>query len=173
MSGAGPVLLFDKSALQSLTVDEAVWLDTFYFPCITPLFFVETLADLEKEVQKGRSPEEVVGNLAEKTPLGGAINVHHHALSLNELLGRRFDLRRVPAVAGGKPVATRDGRRGVVFDPPPEAAALKRWQERDFLRVERQFAKSWRDALSDIDLARVYRPQRANTSLSRCWRGRA
>src|SRR5712692_4313532 len=65
MPGAGPILLFDKSVLQSLSVDEAVWLDTFYFPCITPLFFTETLADLEKEVQKGRSPEDVVGNLAE------------------------------------------------------------------------------------------------------------
>ena len=32
MPGAGPILLFDKSVLQSLTVDEAVWLDTFYFP---------------------------------------------------------------------------------------------------------------------------------------------
>jgi hypothetical protein len=60
MPGAGPILLFDKSMLQSLSVDEAVWLDTFYFPCITPLFFTETLADLEKEVQKGRSPEDVV-----------------------------------------------------------------------------------------------------------------
>ena len=50
MPGVGPILLFDKSALQSLSVDEAVWLDTFYYPVITPLFFVETLADLEKEV---------------------------------------------------------------------------------------------------------------------------
>ncbi len=160
MPGAGPILLFDKSALQSLTIDEAVWFDTFYFPCITPLFFIETLADLEKEVQKGRSPEEVVGNLAEKTPLGGAVNVHHHTLSANELLGHRFDLRHVPVVSCGNPVTIRDGRRGVVFDPPPEAAALKRWEERDFLQVERQFAKSWRDALSEIDLDKLFRQGR-------------
>jgi hypothetical protein len=160
MPGAGPILLFDKSALQSLTVDESVWLDTFYFPCITPLFFIETLADLEKEVQKGRTPEEVVGNLAEKTPLGGGINVHHHTVSVNELLGQRFDLRHVPVISGGNPVTTRDGRRGVVFDLPPEAAALKRWKERDFLQVERQFAKSWRDALSGIDLDSLFRQGR-------------
>jgi hypothetical protein len=104
MPGAGPILLFDKSVLQSLSVDEAVWLDTFYFPCVTPLFFTETLADLEKEVQKGRSPEDVVGNLAEKTPIGGAINVHHHTLSANELLGNTVELRHVPVVPGGKPV---------------------------------------------------------------------
>jgi hypothetical protein len=160
MPGAGPILLYDKSTLQSLTVDESVWLDTFYFPCMTPLFFIETLADLEKEVQKGRTPEDVVGNLAEKTPLGGAINVHHHTLSINELLGKRFELRNVPVVAGGNPVTTRDGRRGVVFDPPPEAVAMQRWEDRQFLEVERQFAKSWREALSGIDLEELFRQGR-------------
>ncbi len=160
MPGAGPILLFDKSVLQSLSIDEAVWLDTFYFPCITPLFFVETLADLKKEVQKGRSPEEVVGNLAEKTPIGGGINVHHRTLCVNELLGRGFELRHVPVVSGGKPVTTGDGRRAVVFDPPPETVALERWEERDFLEVEHQFARAWRDALSGIDLDAIFRQGR-------------
>lgn len=160
MPGAGPILVFDKSVLQSLSVDEAVWLDTFYFPCITPLFFTETLADLEKEVQKGRSPEDVVGNLAEKTPIGGAINVHHHTLSVNELLGRTVELRHVPVVPGGNPVNTQNGRRAVVYDSPPEAAALSRWQEHDFLDVERRFAKAWRDALSGIDLDALFREGR-------------
>jgi len=38
MPGSGPILLFDKSSLQILTTDEAVWFDTFYFPSITPSF---------------------------------------------------------------------------------------------------------------------------------------
>jgi len=160
MPGAGPILLFDKSVLQSLSVDEAVWLDTFYFPCITPLFFTETLADLEKEVQKGRSPEDVVGNLAQKTPIGGAINVHHHTLSANELLGQTVELRHIPVVPSGNPVNTQNGRRAVVYDSPPEAAALSRWQEHDFLDVERRFAKAWRDALSGIDLDGLFRQGR-------------
>ena len=37
--GVGPTLLLDKSILQSLSLDEAVWLDTFYYPNITPLSF--------------------------------------------------------------------------------------------------------------------------------------
>ncbi|SRR6266851_5907058 len=160
MPGSGPILLFDKSSLQILTTDEAVWFDTFYFPSITPLFFVETLADLEKEMQSGSSPEEFVGALAEKTPLGGGINVHHHVLSVNELLGNRFEMRHVPVVAGGSPVATRDGGRAVVFDPPREAQALSRWEEGKFLEVERGFAKSWRDALSAIDLDAIFRQGR-------------
>jgi hypothetical protein len=156
MPGAGPILLFDKSVLQSLCIDEAVWFDTFYFPCITPVFFTETLADLEKEVQKGRTPEDVVGNLAEKTPIGGAINVYHHTLSVNELLGRTVELRHVPVVPGGNPVNAPNGRRAVVYDTPPEAAALSRWQEHEFLDVERRFAKAWCDAPRASTLTRSF-----------------
>ena len=48
----GPILIFDKSFLQSLNVDEAVWLDNFFLTVITPLFFVETLADLERFLKR-------------------------------------------------------------------------------------------------------------------------
>jgi hypothetical protein len=44
-----------------------------------------------------------------------------------------------------------------VYDSPPEAAALGRWQEHEFLDVERRFAKAWRDALSGIDLDSLFR----------------
>jgi hypothetical protein len=63
----GPITIFDKSALQALSLDEAVWFDNFYLGNITPLFFVETLADLERIDAKRLSPEEVVGGLAAKT----------------------------------------------------------------------------------------------------------
>lgn len=56
----GSILIFDKSTLQSLSVDESCWLDNFFRPNITPLFFVETLADLEKQVARGRTPEQTV-----------------------------------------------------------------------------------------------------------------
>lgn len=45
----GPSLLFDKSTLESLTVNEAVLLDNFHRSTITPMFFVESLADLERQ----------------------------------------------------------------------------------------------------------------------------
>ena len=76
----------------SLPVDSrelSLWLDTFYYPNITPLFFMETLADLEKQVAEGRTPEQVVGNLAEKTPVqSGGPNVHHTPLYVASLLGQ-------------------------------------------------------------------------------------
>ena len=55
----GPITIFDKSALQALSLDEAVWFANFYLANSTPLFFVETLADLEKIDAKRRSSEQV------------------------------------------------------------------------------------------------------------------
>lgn len=100
----GPILIFDKSALQALSVDESVWLDQFFLSNITPLFYVETLADLEKEVRKGHTPEGVVGLIAAKAPTGAAPNVHHQTLILHELAGGPplgMDTR--PVVSGGSP----------------------------------------------------------------------
>jgi len=57
----GPIALFDKSFLQSLNVDEAVLFDHFFLPVISPLFFVETLADLSREPDL-LAPSEVIMN---------------------------------------------------------------------------------------------------------------
>lgn len=99
----GPITIFDKSALEALNPDEAVWFDNFYRTTITPLFFVETLADLEKEVAAGWTPEQVVGAIASKAPVqNGLPNVHHRALAIGELLGQRVDMRFFPVIAGGR-----------------------------------------------------------------------
>lgn len=153
----GPSIIFDKSTLQSLSVDESCWLDNFYEANITPLFFVETLADLEKEVARGRTPEQVVGNLAEKTPVRNShANVHHSSLLIGSLLGHEVEMRGVPVVGRGTPVTTGD-QKGILFKQPPEIEALERWQKGDFLAVERLFAKMWRRALSGADFEERYR----------------
>lgn len=153
----GPILIFDKSTLQGLSVDEAVWLDAFYRTNITPLFFVETLADLEKEVADGRSPEQVVGNLAEKTPVMGSLpNVLHWSIAFAELMGQPVDMHGFPLVAGGIPVESGD-KRGIVFKQMPEMEAFQRWQDGRFLDVERVFARAWRARLSGVNLEGGYR----------------
>jgi hypothetical protein len=58
----GPTTIFDKSALEALSLDEAVWFDAFFYANIVPIFYVETLADLEKQMADGRTPEDVVGS---------------------------------------------------------------------------------------------------------------
>jgi len=49
---AGPILIFDKSLIEMLSPDEAVWLGQFYRVNIVPVFLVETLADLEKRLRR-------------------------------------------------------------------------------------------------------------------------
>jgi hypothetical protein len=149
----GPSLIFDKSSLESLNIDEAVLLDNFYLSNITPLFFVECLADLEKTIRSNSTPEQLVGSLADRTPEAQSCpNVHHLSILDFELQGK-FDMKKVyfrPIVAGGRPTKL-GGEKGVVFQQSPEAEALQRWTKREFLDLERQIAKQWRQTLASIN----------------------
>ena len=138
----GPILIFDKSFLQSLNVDEAVWLDNFFLTAITPLFFVETLADLEKEVHGGRSRAGGRRSCAEDA---GPPMAYGYA-SRNPSLGgaeRPEDPHggRIPR-AGGQLVEL-DGKQGVIYERSKEEEAFDRWQRGQFLDLERQIAKVW------------------------------
>lgn len=143
----GPATIFDKSALQSFNQDEAVWFDQFLMGNITPTFYVETLADLEKEVRAGKTPEQVVGALAAKTPLEAFPNVYHHTIVLQELAGDPQTLDGRPLVMAGTPKRTQEGKVTMHFDQFPEAAALSRWQSGDFEEIERNIARLWRQDL--------------------------
>lgn len=149
----GPSLIFDKSSLESLNLDEAVLMDNFYMSTITPLFFVECLADLEKKISSTSTPEQLVGSLADRTPDSqGYPNVHHMEILKGEL-SSQFDLKIVygrVAMAGGEHVQLGD-KKGVVYRRSPEREALERWTERQFLEVERNLAKNWRNALTRIN----------------------
>ncbi len=153
----GPVALFDKSFLQSLSVDESVWFAHFFSPVVTPLFYVETLADLEKS-REGRTPEQEVGIIAEKFPDASASPCSHHmSIGLNELVAGNevpFD-GRIPR-PGGRTVQRGD-KIGVVFEQSMEEAAFSRWQQGKFMDVERGIAKQWREMLNQIDLADIAR----------------
>ena len=152
----GPHLIFDKSALQSFSLDETNWLDNFFTTIITPLFFAETLADLEKEVGKGRTPEQVVGNLALKTPdMNASACTHHSKIMGGVLYGQDVPMDgRIPRDAGR--VVELDGKKGIVYAQAPEEQALERWHKGNFLDVERLFAKAWRREFSGINHDREY-----------------
>jgi hypothetical protein len=64
----GPITLYDKSFIECLSPNEAVWFDHFFYPNTSPLFFIETLADLKKEYSDGRKPEDQVRSIANKSP---------------------------------------------------------------------------------------------------------
>ena len=147
----GPIALFDKSFLQSLSLNESLFFDHFFLSVICPLFYVETLADLEKAVRQGRTPEQEVGTIASKTPeLHGALCASHLQICASSLLGNEMPMDgRVPR-AGGRHVNVH-GKKGIVYEPSPEEEAFSRWQQGDFLQVERRFAKTWRHNLKSAD----------------------
>ena len=149
----GPILIFDKSTLQALNPDQANWLDNFFMSNITPLFYIETLADLEKEVKAGKTPEQVVGEIAYKTPdMQAHPNLYHLTLIWGELMGKaEIQMKGYITIGGGKPVMY-EGAAGIVYKQSPEEEALMRWKQRDFLELEREIAVRWRRQVESIDL---------------------
>jgi hypothetical protein len=151
----GKIALFDKSFLQSLSVDESVWFDHFFYPNVCPLFYIETLSDLTKSVREGRTPEQEVGIIANKFPeMHGTPNIHHVTACTGELLGNKVPMTGQMLISGGRPVKAA-GQTGIVFDKFPEAEAFSRWQNREFMQVEQLFAKKWREMLTNMDLAEI------------------
>lgn len=151
----GPMTIFDKSALQALSMDEAVWFDAFFGVNVVPVFYIETLADLEKDMAEGRDAEDLVGMLAEKTPSNAYPNVHHRTLVAAELAGHKIAMDGRPVISAGELMRSADGSIGLHVEEFPEHTALLRWQEHDFLAVERALAKGWRAELAGHDPDRL------------------
>jgi hypothetical protein len=153
----GPIALFDKSFLQALTVDEAVLFDFFFSANICPTFYVETLADLAKTVRAGKIPEKEVGLIVVKTPqVSSYPNTHHVSICIDEMMGYEVLMDGRPHMLGGRPVQVK-GKKGFVFEESPESRAFRRWQARQFMQVERLFAKTWRTIINSMDLEVVLR----------------
>lgn len=154
---SGPILIFDKSTLQSLNPDESVWLDNFFTTNITPLFFIETLADLENKMRSGRTPEQIVGEIAYKTPdMHSRPNIHHRTLLATELMGNDHVAMNGKLILSGGQAVMLDEQKGVIFHEAPEQEAFNRWQRKQFLELERMTAKKWRRALSNVDFNASY-----------------
>ncbi len=160
----GPSLIFDKSSLESLNIHEAGLMDNFYMSTITPLFFVECLADLEKKMRSGSTPEQLVGSLADRTPDSqGYPNVHHLEILKGEL-SRQFDIKTVygrVAMAHAEPVQLGE-KKGIVYRKSKEQEALQRWTHREFLEVERTIAKEWRRSLTQVDFGAMVKQVMGN-----------
>ena len=150
----GPITLFDKSFLQSLSVDESVWFDRFFYAVICPIFYVETLADLKKPKLR-RPPEQEVGIIADKFPgMHCAPTPHHQEMVIGDLLGNHVPLTGQIPRDPSRLVAS-DGHKGVIFEGSPEEEAFLRWQSREFHDLERDFASTWRANLESLNLKRI------------------
>lgn len=144
--------LFDKSFLQSLSVDESVWFDKHFMPVVCPVFYTETLADLALTPSDPAFAEREVRKIADKFPqMSGYPCSSHITMVVGDLLGEAAPMDgRVP-IPGGRYVKS-GKRRGLVFDQSPEALAFIRWQRGEFLALERLYASGFRRALTELNL---------------------
>lgn len=157
-----PNTLFDKSFLQSLSVDESVWFDNFFRPNVCPLFYVETLADLEKQPRSKRTPEQEVRIIADKFPeMNCTPNAYHTDIGFANLLGQAIPMTGQIILPRSRLVRTGDTFTAVV-EESPEAEAFVRWQRSEFWEVERLCARTWREGLSSPHLNQVAESLRAN-----------
>ncbi len=147
--------MFDKSFLQSLSVDESVWFDHFFLTNVCPMFYLETLADLDKSVRQGRTPEQEVGLIADKFPeMHGSPGARHTLLCVGDLLGDSVPMTGQIPLAGGRLVKS-GGKKGVVYEESPEAEAFSRWHRHEFRAVERGYARVFRQALLNLDMGDI------------------
>ena len=153
----GPMALFDKSFLQSLSVDESVWFDHLFMAVVCPLFYIETLADLAKSPNDRRKGEDLVRIIASKFPeVGGSPCAEHSTLIVNNFLGFHLPLDgRIPR-PGGRNVRSGTSS-GAVFQQSPEEEAFSRWQKQDFQEIERKHAQVWRANLNNLGLGAMAR----------------
>ena len=139
----GPIALFDKSFLEGLNPDEAVWFDHFFLANVCPMFYVETQSDLAKEPTVRGTPDELVSRLANKFPdFSGSPNVHHATICTANLLGEEVSLRGhvilprgCEAIVSGHPMALLPESR--------EAKAFLRWTQGKYEEEERRIAAEW------------------------------
>jgi hypothetical protein len=157
----GPIALFDKSFLQSLSIDESIWFDHHFTANVCPMFYVETLADLKKSTIPDRTQAQEVRIIADKFPeMSGSPCAHHQTLCLANLMGEPIPMEGQIPLAGGRFVKA-EGRTAAIYDLPPETEAFARWQRGEFLEVEHSFAERWRLAVSTLDLEKVAKQFRA------------
>lgn len=157
----GPILIYDKSAMQRLKKDEARWLTHFFRCNITPVYMQEVLGDLAASPKRG-SPESMVAALAARTSaLGSMPNVEHLELISMEVQGNPVEMRGVPVVGGGQRITDATGKAGVFFDESPEDRALRRWMEGGFNEQERRHATGYRKRARSVDLEAFVRATKA------------
>ena len=153
---SGPITLFDKSFLQQLSLDESVWFDHFFIANICPIFYIETLADLEKNYRNGCNAENEVKKIASKFPeMHGAPNTFHITLCTKELqLGAFVPMTGQILSFSGKRVCV-NSELSDIFNDSEEVNAFLRWQREEFLDVERFFAKRWRANLNKVNMNEI------------------
>jgi hypothetical protein len=129
----GPLLLVDKSFIQSLSEEEIEFLDKHYLVIITPILIQEICANLLKYPDDENLSKTKVSILAKKAR-GFSAKVVGRAKDIctSSLLGERIELKPCIPISGGREVSAADGTKGIVFEESIESKTLARWAQMEF-----------------------------------------
>lgn len=154
-----PSIIFDKSFLQSLNLDESLVLDFLYQVNIVLVFFVEVLCDLEKKGLDPNEQDKIVKSLSSKTPkIKSSISLAHLHICQKELLeGYRVPFQNIPIVWSREKAFQINGEKHVLVESAPEIMIFQEWSEGKFYEPSRSAAKKYRNALEGGQLhARLF-----------------
>ena len=149
----GPSILFDKSAIQSLGQGALHEVSRYFYTVVPPVLLMETLADLSLNPDDLEGAKTKVAEIADKVfPIDSIANAHFQTMCVHNLLGDDVPMRRVPAVAGARPVTAKDGSKGMFIDIQSENEAVMRWRSGRFSEEDLKFAVEWRESARGSNL---------------------
>ncbi len=149
----GPTLIYDKSAIHSFSEREACWLTNLYNVNMTPVLFMEVMADLKKFPNdfplSSRQVQTLVNNFS---PIDTYQSVHHREMWVNNLIGYDVPMEGKTMMGGAVPLTASNGKKGLFIDEGPEEKALHRWWKGAFEEFEHELADQWRESTRNVDL---------------------
>lgn len=129
----GPLLLVDKSFIQSLSDEETDFLGKHFLVIITPILLREICANLLKFPENPDLSKRKVSSLAHKASTYDAIVcAGAPELCINDLLGNHVPLDSQIPILGGQEIIAENGTKGIVFEESSERKMLRRWSKMDF-----------------------------------------
>ena len=151
-----PVVILDKSAIESLSPEEVQFLFKHFFINIPPIFLNEVQGDLAK-LRKGETEDNSIRRviaLAGKTHrIDSMVNAYHKFLCINSLHG--FDVPMDGRCIGSNPMKTVQSSlgKGILMDQSEGDEKLLRWSLGDFTEEEIKQSEIFRQRIKEWDLS--------------------
>ena len=154
----GPVVLLDKSFIQSLGRSGSRFLSRYFYTNTTPLLALEILGDLSKVSNRGPAGQKAVRDLASRVHvLDSGVNVDAELACISSLLGGHIKMARQILVQGAYRLRTKSGESVGYIPENPVSLALLRWSLGRFSEGEAILANHWRSVGRSLDLESLKR----------------
>lgn len=155
------IIICDKSFLECLKKEESLLFNRYFFQNITPVIFLEILADLKQQPRTAETPEQRVSRLAQRLPkIKSGVSAYYLDLCRGEINHGAFHGQPVPlgphVIPAIKPKIIRNNKDQLscVYDEPPlEQVALDRCRSGMYTEFEQIMAERWHATEKSLDLA--------------------